>query len=754
MAKSGRRKGANRGPQRRRQQPKASARQPAKPARPQTAVKAEIEEARKEAGSAATEAEINALSADPKPPEMDLDGIWKIAQEARDLFRAATLRCDEASRGLKAQQEDLDRKLHNIDEQKAKLEQDRQHVKEQASDLGAREIAIREREADAERGFEDKRSEMLARYDDVIAKRRQMLDERESELHKREDQLEAKSRQLTAEGQKLEWSEEYLQEQERDLSSRVERLIAGKQEEYQHRLTALEVERDQARKDRDQHIATLRQREEADRRFGQRSPEQVIADLDRLKEENDDLQTQLAARPDADAIVRLAALDQEQQSWKAERLDLTRQVSELERRLAYADSDAGKRETQRDRIASLVSQQELLRQANEELRTRYEEHLSHSESQSPFPACMDMDNDEDLRQPAPADDVASLRKFAEDVRFRIAQDDLYYTEADIRSFIGGLAMGRLTLLQGISGTGKTSLPMAFAKAVGTRASIIEVQAGWRDPQDLVGHYNAFEKQFYEKEFLKALYRAGAPRWEDTIQIVLLDEMNLSYPEQYFSDMLSALELQEEEQRLVLMTHAVSPAPSRLRDGSWLPIPPNVWFVGTANHDETTMDFADKTYDRAHVMEFPHEPKRFDSETTEPRHAVSFHAFQHAVDAAAREHAKQAKKVQDHLEQYLREPLANHFEIGWGPRLGRQIERYVPVVIAAGGTIGEAADHLLAMRLLRKLKNRHNNRQHLDGLKATLEGSWKELERGTQPAKSIGVLELELRRTGRDEANTA
>lgn len=753
MAKGGRRRGANRGQQQRRQS-KASARQTAKPVKPPTEKKADIEKALEDA-VAATGDEVVAPSAEPKPPEIDLDRMWKMVEEARHRFQEASRQHEESSKELKAQREDFNRKSQQLDEQKTKLEQDKRALEEQASDLGVREIAIREREADAERGFEDKRSEMLAQYDDVIAKRRQTLDERESELHEREDQLQERSGQLAIRERKLKWSEEDVQDQERELDGRVERLIAGKQEEYRHHLAALKAERDQARQDRDRHAEGLRRHEEADRKLGQRSPEEVISELDRLKRENDTLQAELAARPDADAVGRLAALDQEQQSWQAERLDLTRQVSKLKHRLAYADSDAGEREAQRDRIASLVSQQELLRQANEELRTEMGELVDRRESQSPFPACMDMDDNEDLRHPVQADDFGSLRELAEEVRARIAKDSLYYTEADIRSFIGGLAMGRLTLLQGISGTGKTSLPLAFANAVGTKASIVEVQAGWRDPQDLVGHYNSFEKRFYEKEFLKALYRASAPRWKDTIQIVLLDEMNLSYPEQYFSDMLSALELQEEEQRMVLMTHAVSPAPSRLRDGSWLPIPPNVWFVGTANHDETTMDFADKTYDRAHVMEFPHKPKRFASETTEPRHPVSFHAFQGAVDAAVREHAKQAEKVQDHLEQYLREPLANHFEIGWGPRLGRQIERYVPVVIAAGGTIGEAADHVLAMRLLRKLKNRHNNRpEHLDDLKAIVERKWEELGRGARPAKSIRVLDSELRRVGRDEESTA
>ena len=352
-------------------------------------------------------------------------------------------------------------------------------------------------------------------------------------------------------------------------------------------------------------------------------------EIETLRARNDELLTQLAERPDTDAAVRLAELEREQETWHADRVDLSRQVSELKRRLAYFDTDANEREDQRNVIASLESQRQLLHAAHEQVRAEIDDLLSRNEATSPFPACTAMDADSALQSVEPVfDDVGDLEAFAEDLQHRIAsdperRDTLYYSLADLRSFIGGLAMSPLVLLQGISGTGKTSLPMAFARAVGTKADVIEVQAGWRDPQDLAGHYNAFEKKFYEKEFLQALYRAGTPRWEDTIRIVLLDEMNLSHPEQYFSDLLSALELPPEDRRLVLMTHPVESAPSRLIEGRELRIPPNVWFVGTANHDETTMDFADKTYDRSHVMEFPHRPKPFEVDKPPPRSPVSF-----------------------------------------------------------------------------------------------------------------------------------
>ena len=764
MAKGGRRKGgANKGrPQGRSNRPHASARTRQPPAQRSPASSDDIKALREEAEANATTEDKAVLTSEPRPDGVDLDGMWKMAKHARDLFKAQEARHGklasklEAERdGLKKEADDVANRVRELDERASKLDEDKKNLDARTRRLGERDLAIREREADADLGFERKRDEMLSAYDDVIGERRKALDVRESELRERENELEESTRKLAGKERQAQWDQEDIQEERADLGARLEQRVAAKHEQFKHQVAALSDQLTQARADRDRYADDLKRREDADRLSGQRSKEALVKELDATQVENDRLRDELAERPDAIAAQRLDDLAREQQSWQAERSELTRRLSVLKRRADYADNDMGEREAHRDRIASLVSQQELLHKANEELRTEAAELIASRESQSPFPACTALDGDSRLQREGQTDGLGSLEELAAYVRDHMASGDqpLYYSEADIRSFIGGLAMGRLTLLQGISGTGKTSLPIAFARAVGTEASVIEVQAGWRDPQDLVGHYNTFEKRFHEKEFLKALYRAGTPCWRDTIQIVLLDEMNLSYPEQYFSDMLSALELQPDQQHLRLMTHAVASAPRRFKDGSWLPIPENVWFVGTANHDETTMNFADKTYDRAHVMEFPHRPDAFDTEPPRARHPLSADAFRQAVETAGKTHAEKAERLRSYIEDNLRDRLARDFDIGWGPRLERQMLRYVPVVIAAGGTVSEAGDHLLAMRLLRKLKDRHNNRpEHLESLKHTIAEWWFDKEQ--QPTKSIRLLDKELARSGRDPDSQA
>ncbi len=710
----------------------------------------------------------------------------------------------ERTRQIDAQEDELAARLAASGEHESK-------VSDREAALTQREVDLRRREVNAEHGFDAERRSMLSKFEASLAERRAesrktehevaemrdawheeertaraglrkqldaereasqaeltkereaneaRLTEREQALDDREALVAEERRDLENEKRRLRFEAEDLAELRVDLGNRAKQLAAGIREKLEQRIRSLEDQLEHAQDGRNALESALQRRVEADRKFGQRTPDEVLNENETLRARNDEFRTQLAERPDAEAAARLAELEHEQETWHADRVELSRQVSELKRRLAYSDADANEREDQRDVIASLESRRKLLHSAHEQVRSEIDDLVSRNEAKSPFPACTAMDADAALQSTEPmSDDVGDLKAFVEDLQHRIASDPtrpddtLYYTLADLRSFLGGLAMGPLLLLQGISGTGKTSLPMAFARAVGTRADVIEVQAGWRDPQDLVGHYNAFERRFYEKEFLQALYRAGTPRWKDTIRIVLLDEMNLSHPEQYFSDLLSALELTQEDRRLVLMTHPVEPAPSRLIEGRGLRIPPNVWFVGTANHDETTMDFADKTYDRSHVMEFPHRPKQFPVDKPLPRHPVSFRALQTAFRTAMQRGKQSANKAIEFLDSNIRDQLKSDFDIGWGPRLERQIHRYIPVVVAAGGSVGEATDHMLAMRLLRKLRNRHDNRpEHIETLKQLIEESWPGLDENSPPLRALDLLRSELRRLGQVEDN--
>ncbi|WP_256354496.1 AAA family ATPase [Variovorax sp. dw_308] len=398
----------------------------------------------------------------------------------------------------------------------------------------------------------------------------------------------------------------------------------------------------------------------------------------------------------------------------------------------------------------------LLGSAVQELRTQVDELIDQGKEGTVFPELTRMDKDLTLRVPTEAAPILSA--LVGDLQARIAYAErgkqLHFSREVLQLFMGGLAMSRLHVFQGISGTGKTSLATAFCAAIGATCKVVPVQAGWRDRADLIGHYNAFEKRYYEKDTLQALYRAQTEAERDKLHVVLLDEMNLSRPEQYFAEFLSAMEVSEDKRFITLMeSRPASGAPVLLKDGRLIRLPSNVWFIGTANHDETTNAFADKTHDRAFVLDLPkHGPVT--QKIDRPTNGVtwSFENLMDQFDQARKMHEAHVKKLLGFIDaSRLTRVLNDDFGLGWGNRLEQQMIRFMPVVLECGGTEALALDHMLASRMFRegKVTGRHDKRaDDLLRVHDALEVLWKEGKLGGIPSSCFEAIERDIQRLER------
>lgn len=210
----------------------------------------------------------------------------------------------------------------------------------------------------------------------------------------------------------------------------------------------------------------------------------------------------------------------------------------------------------------------------------------------------------------------TLRDICEDMRnFACTNNGLYYDERTIRLMLSGFACTKLVILQGISGTGKTSLPYMMGKYFQNDATIASVQPSWRDRNELFGYFNEFTKKFNETDVLRRIYEAG---YNDEINLVILDEMNISRVEYYFAEMLSVLEMPNpDEWRIELVPSSWENDPAHLRDG-FLQIPQNVWYIGTINNDDSTFSVSDKVYDRAFVINLDSKGIPFEAPRPRPR----------------------------------------------------------------------------------------------------------------------------------------
>ena len=301
-------------------------------------------------------------------------------------------------------------------------------------------------------------------------------------------------------------------------------------------------------------------------------------------------------------------------------------------------------------------------------------------------------------QRAGYDENITLRQFCENFRnYAASRLKLYYDISDIRRFIAGMAVSRILILQGMSGTGKTSLAHAFGDFVENTSTVIPVQPMWKERTDLIGYYNEFTRRFNETTLLEKMYEAN---YSKDMYITVLDEMNIARVEYYFAEFLSLLELPNVEERLLTVVSDIwEDDPVQLINGC-VQLPPNMWFIGTANNDDSTFAISDKVYDRAMIMNLDSKCEPFIAPKTGHSH-VSAKQFERLAASAMREYEITARNMRrlEALDKYLIE----HFHITFGNRIMKQIRNYIPVYVACGGDELEALDDILSKKVLRKLE---------------------------------------------------
>ena len=304
-------------------------------------------------------------------------------------------------------------------------------------------------------------------------------------------------------------------------------------------------------------------------------------------------------------------------------------------------------------------------------------------------------------QRAKYDNTVTLEMICENFRnYAASRLKLYYDIADIRKFVAGMAVSHILILQGMSGTGKTSLAHAFGSFIDNSSTIIPVQPMWKERTDLVGYYNEFTKKFNETLLLEKMYEANYSR---DMYITVLDEMNIARVEYYFAEFLSLLELPNPEERYIdVVSDKWETDPAQLKDGR-IKLPPNMWYVGTANNDDSTFAISDKVYDRAMILNLDAKSERFIAPKTD-KLPISAHQFEKLVKEATEEYEISARnrKRLEALDEYL----IAHFHITFGNRIMKQINTYIPVYISCGGDELEALDDILAKKVIRKLETQN------------------------------------------------
>lgn len=263
----------------------------------------------------------------------------------------------------------------------------------------------------------------------------------------------------------------------------------------------------------------------------------------------------------------------------------------------------------------------------------------------------------------------------------ILSQGLRIAERTLRRYHLALKSRKFIVLSGISGTGKTWITKAYADAVEAEYLLVPVAPNWTTNEDLLGYLSPIDNKYHETDFSAFLEKAEeeykqAQAEERTPKPyhLVLDEMNLARVEYYFAKFLSAMEVRMRE----------GVAQIQLASEKQVLLPPNLYFIGTVNVDETTHSFADKVYDRAQLIEL--EAPRQD--LYEHLGEVPYREILMQIWDEVHAVAPFAFRVLDEIKTYLKE--AEALEVSWQNALDEQLlQKILPKLKGADDRVGVA-----------------------------------------------------------------
>lgn len=516
---------------------------------------------------------------------------------------------------------------------------------------------------------------------------------------------------------------------------------------------------------------------------------EIIAEMQEFRDKYERLAAVYEKYPDDASISAL-----EEKAQRAEKLERENSALEQERN-RYREEAVAARNASKE-LEAVRQEVEATNALNEHLLEELKKHKESLESRTgdtcPSLSKVDTETEEsdfvaDINRRVQRMSLESLRDIVSHVKnyagSRNKDKRLYYTDNDIRAFLAGMAVSRLIILQGMSGTGKSSLPRIFSEAISGFNRLIPVGSSWRDRNELLGYYNDFNKKFNAKSFTIELYRSAKKRCKEIPTFIVLDEMNLARIEYYFSDFLAILQEPDHDKWLIeLVASDMRTLPMELPeevkqkmrkddptvfaiwekiersrqgdskseasdeenemltsylaqlgrltgakdliDGRKIRVTDNIWFVGTANQDESTFEISDKVYDRAQVVSLNRKGVSEGQYANAEQKYISVTDLIKLFDGAINAYKKK-DEVEARLEE-LDAVLMDKFDISFGNRIVTQTVDFAAVFTAAGGSMEDALDYQISTKILRKVISSDDGDAFLELLDATKD--YKETQR--------------------------
>lgn len=438
-------------------------------------------------------------------------------------------------------------------------------------------------------------------------KREEELDSKEKELEEREAQVKTDKRQNDREKRRLNSKEEDLNAQEVDIKSLIEKGMSDKIADFNCQLAAKDASLNELRDKIKELMANIQAIETFKVSIGA-DPAIIDNKIKNLNRTIEELKEELASRASGE-------IQKERDQYKADYESQKITIADLEKKNRILQQKNDELSSFEVSNVGLASKNQELESLVNELQGQNDNYRQRIERLSSTEARL---SDRDQR-------IAEINKgyltkliganlsmekseidWLNDIYNRCDEYGIHFPQRILYAFHTALKISdwsSVTVLAGVSGTGKSELPKLYAAFGGMNFINVPVQPSWDSQESMLGFFNSIDNRFEPEPLLRFLVQCTEnDEYSPYMSIVLLDEMNLAHVEHYFADFLSKLETRRGASKTNVPTVEV-----KLGAGVepyQLKLERSVLWTGTMNQDETTKSLSDKVLDRGLVINFP------------------------------------------------------------------------------------------------------------------------------------------------------
>lgn len=573
--------------------------------------------------------------ANMEQPSPDTQHQWRMIEQEREALARRENALSAAEREFSVARDDFESNIHEIRAQKstelhAQLAQARQNSEQQLdTERTARTAQL-----------EDELAQRRAQYDHQLAKAREAYDKQwEQEQTQRRQSLDTSLQQMRAAldtqiaavnqsqqrlaeeanqhellARRLDAREAYLDQREHLLEEEVKSRVAQRKLSFDRQIADFADENERLRHEISRSNALKQCYDELARRLGGDEPERVLQQLTEYELKVSNLREELLARPSLAMREEFERLKSEKEALDLQQQNLADDYENLRKRSRDYDRVLIELESATTRNKTLEQTNTYLEAHNQHLIDRLDRYKHARERGDELVKWREEIETPYFKLLLPRADKASVITeidWLNEIGKRCADYGLVFPRRILYAFHTALKTAEwspLTVLAGVSGTGKSELPRLYAHFGGINFMNLAVQPNWDSQEAMLGWFNVMEERFEGKPLLHLLAQSQKPRSDDyplgladTVSLVLMDEMNLAHVELYFAEFLSKLEQRRgmkgsDAPTLSISLGGVMEYPLQLGR--------NVLWAGTMNQDETTKSLSDKVLDRGIVINFP------------------------------------------------------------------------------------------------------------------------------------------------------